>query len=240
MIFVIIFVIFILLHTFRAVGEKYIGARDVERTRYPWFVSIGSTEKKPFCGGCLIHPEIVLTAGHCISDNAKFAWLVDSKGNKQLRKIVKVIKAYKHIKKDLGIIMVDTPFDSTPISIGVNETLRHGQDIHGVGHGRSRTDKGVFRKTTMTYIRPESCYYGNPAETFFCTKSRRRGACFGDSGGPSFIRHSKTDHLVGITSHGPKKCAKRDGFLYTVYTDMTDEYTIQMFLRLMGNILLGT
>lgn len=225
--------------------EGYIGARIVDRSRYPWFVSIGKSQEKAFCGGCLVHPRVVVTAGHCISETVgqfpttSYVWLYDKDGTRQTRRVVKVIKAYAHIKKDIGIILVDEPFDAVPIALGTNEKLTHGQDIHGIGHGRDAQGKsGVFKKTTMTYVRPESCYYGNPAETFFCTKSRRRGACKGDSGGPAFVRHSKTDYLVGLTSHGPKKCRKKDGFLYTVYTDFTDDQTLQLFLGLLGTVLL--
>lgn len=226
--------------------ERYIGASKRERSRYPWFVSLGPEYDKPICGGVLVHPKLVLTAGHCIIDSMKFAWLKDDDGKIQKRKVKKVVKHYekqqnqKH-EADLGVIVVEEPFDSTPISIGLEQNLKHGMDIHAIGHGRDeKGNTGVLKKTTVTYVNPGDCYYGAPQPSFFCTKSRRRGACFGDSGGPAFIRHSKTDFLVGLVSHGPKDCRKikngKDEYLYSVFTDMTNPLTLKRLLDLMVSL----
>lgn len=219
--------------------EDYIGARTVDPTRYPWFVRLEGPDGGLVCGGCLLHPKIVLSAGHCLENNEiSSARVVNAQGKEQVRRVVLAEHMFS-TKADLAILVVDTPFQSTPISIGVNETLRHGDDIHGIGYGMdgNKSMANTLQKTTVTFITPGDCYYGAPYQTFFCTKSRRRAACFGDSGGPAFVRHSKKDFLVGITSHGPKDCARKGEFLYSVYTDMTNPMTLKLLLDLLRKIL---
>lgn len=234
-----VLLVFIVIAFVLMTRETYIGATARTRTRYPWFVSLGPDKSTPMCGGVLVHPKLVLTAGHCIGDHLKTAWLQNDEGKTQERKVTKLVKNYEKLKVDIGVVIVDTPFTSKTISIGMEENLKHGQDIHVVGHGVDESGKagGPVKKTTVAYVNSGSCYYDKPEPTFFCTKSRRRGACFGDSGGPAFVRHSKTDFLVGLTSHGPKDCKKmKDGdesYLYSVYTDLTNPVTLKLLLDLL-------
>ena len=222
--------------------ESYIGATERNRKRYPWFVSLGPDSSNPMCGGVLVHPKLIITAGHCVNDMLKTAWLVDENGKQQEAKVTEIVKKYEKLKVDIAVVVVNTPFKSKTISIGAQENLTHGTDIHAVGHGvdESGMGGGPVKKTTVAFVNPGSCYYDTPEPTFFCTKSRRRGACFGDSGGPAFVRHSKTDFLVGITSHGPRACGKvKDGdqeYLYTVYTDLTNPVTLKLILDLLVSL----
>jgi len=53
--------------SFRDTRSRVVGGSDVSLDTYPWFVK---TMNGPICGGTLISHEYILTAGHCIDDDA--------------------------------------------------------------------------------------------------------------------------------------------------------------------------
>lgn len=53
------------------VAPKIIGGDEANHEDYPFFVSLFRGKKWWFCGGSLVAPNLVLTAGHCVVHNKK-------------------------------------------------------------------------------------------------------------------------------------------------------------------------
>ncbi len=67
-VFTVLVALFCLL---RGHTEGMINGTDAMIEKYPWFVSYPTLEPRtnyPICGGSLIHPQVVLTATHCIGN----------------------------------------------------------------------------------------------------------------------------------------------------------------------------
>jgi transmembrane protease serine 9 len=57
-------------HTPRSLSSRIVGGNNADPTRFPYYTYVDiKTDKGRFqCGGTLIHPDIVMTAGHCYQD----------------------------------------------------------------------------------------------------------------------------------------------------------------------------
>ena len=66
-----------------AQGQRIVGGADVPEGTYPWMVEMLFIEDEHLCGATLIHPEWVLTAGHCalVGDGANMRLIANSINN---------------------------------------------------------------------------------------------------------------------------------------------------------------
>lgn len=151
--------------------------------------------RKTLCTATIIGPRVVLSAAHCASPRgAAFVY------GGELYK-VKYVKSrlYSTRGHDIAVGLVDREIKDASYAIIPplrDSPLAIGGAIHLAGYGctkKSGVGAGKLR-VGSTHV------FGLDDENFV---SIGGGAvCFGDSGGPTFVRKNGQRHLVGVNSRG--------------------------------------
>jgi secreted trypsin-like serine protease len=53
------------------VHPNIVGGTLVPAGKYPWYAVLLDKDGDDYCGASLIHPQVLLMAGHCVEDNFK-------------------------------------------------------------------------------------------------------------------------------------------------------------------------
>jgi secreted trypsin-like serine protease len=200
------------------------------------------------CGGSLIARDMILTAAHCLGSVddpivqiyaiVNYTRSIGVTGSftkyEFIREISKLIihPKFDGVKasNDLALLLLKKPVNGVPL-IKLNNVLRLpsvGQNLTVIGHGDVNNQGAVpdyLMEVSIKAISQKDCNDKNSyngvivQSTMICAGGRGRDSCFGDSGGPLFIRGRSNDNdvQVGIVSFGnPKACATAN--LPGVYT----------------------
>lgn len=234
------------------------GGQPARAADYPWAVAV-----KPvlvpfsFCGGTLIAPTKVLTAGHCVDAFLKTPGLLQvvsgrdnmwsSKGTK-----VSVARVWRDpgyatftyqgetgYRNDVAVLTLKSPVDAPTLPIAgpdSNDLYRPGQTARILGWGTTSSgalNGGTLRTATVPVIADSSCAstgsYGDAYDA-------RQYTCAGDlvHGGVDTCDFDSGTPLVvdgvlaGITSWGIG-CGKPDHpGLYTRVSTFSSEITAQL------------
>lgn len=156
------------------------------------------------CTGVVIHPRIVVTAGHCLVPTVPSAVIVGSSTAEGAS--IPVIRARRHpdadidtIGSDLAYLVLAADAPVSPVKIGSPSPADVGAEVRVVGFGRTDakdTTAAIKRQGTSTLdaLDARTVTLGpNPSQP-----------CKGDSGGPVFLG----DRVVAIVSEGDSACAK--------------------------------
>lgn len=180
-------------------------------------VGIYNVKKGYWCTASLIGPSTLLTAAHCFMGNSAdhvvyFARDV-FKGSPQTAKI-KSYKPHPESKplawtdrNDLAVARFEGvyPQGYQPIRLPDSTDLQQmNGTFHTTGYGAitarrgsSQRGVGVLRYTTMKMkespLRPEQ-------NQFIADQSNGHGVCFGDSGGPAFVKNGDQTVIIGVIS----------------------------------------
>ncbi|MFD9566432.1 S1 family peptidase [Streptomyces sp. NPDC059994] len=187
-------------------------------------VVLENPDGSQWCGGTLIAPDKVLTAGHCLMNAAEPRSLLVVGGRSglsstggQVRHIAKFKVAPDfnwNLDHDAAVITLDKPLPYKPLPLAKKtDTALYRDGRTATVYGWGMTGPGVLgtklKQATLTLAPQDSCApFTDPGDTRdlrVCGLPRTGttdSICSGDSGGP-LVADGK---LIGIVSTGNKYC----------------------------------
>ena len=211
-----------------------IGGTETD-TAEPWMVSLRSADGH-YCGGTLVAPKWVLTAGHCslnVEDNTpRFPDQIEIgglslSGGGTAATAAEVIPhptakftdengQIVFTGTDLGLIRLTEPVTNEPAPLS-DQTPAVGTDVRLLGWGYAGLDENgdpIFPDRLNEVTLPVAEVVDG---RIHFADAAGRGAGGGDSGGPGVIRTESGWTLVGVTNGGG---LAPDGVQHSSYADV--------------------
>ncbi|MDG4822860.1 serine protease [Asanoa sp. WMMD1127] len=207
-------------------NERIVGGSRVDEGTYPWVVrlSVG-------CGGSLVAPQVVLTAGHCVKRTGADTSMRITGGSVDLESAQARTIRSKYVYRapgyidaargdDWALIQLEQPFDLPTLTPAPDATYDAGRfTVMGWGSTRegSLTQQRRLRATEVDFVADASCgrKYARigmeiVGSDMICAARSGKDSCQGDSGGP-LVRLDATGSWlqVGIVSWG-YGCARKN------------------------------
>jgi trypsin len=198
-----------------------VGGEDATLSRYPYMVMLKSYEErtnqkprqKAVCGGVLIRPDLVLTAGHCVKndlilrDSLRIELFLgysnqgrDSYTHKYTAR-AGAVSLHDQLslvnglpKNDLAIIKLDSCSSNPYIELNTDQDLdtNNGSSLRVIGYGTTSFNMNQLSSTLQEadltldkQCSPWNETFGLDTTSMVCTAADKgKGSCRGDSGGP--------------------------------------------------------
>jgi endonuclease G len=178
-----------------------------------------------FCTGVLVHPRVVLTAGHCQTPASPINLVAleaenfaDLSGAKILsvRKVVVNPGFPTSGQHDISVLILRSAARTAPVQIATSTELAAAQRTTLVGFGNddvlSTRGFGIKREVEVpiTHLRRSAAdnldadeqQMGFESDLEFVAGGAGFDSCNGDSGGPAYINVNGTLKVAGLTSRG--------------------------------------
>uniref|UniRef100_A0A8C2C877 Suppression of tumorigenicity 14a n=1 Tax=Cyprinus carpio TaxID=7962 RepID=A0A8C2C877_CYPCA len=219
--------------------SRIVGGQDADVSEFPWQVSLHVKNTPHVCGASIISEQWLVTAAHCVQDDAKIkysqpgtweAYLglhTQKEKPKSTKRLIKQIIPHKNYNSytydnDIALMELDSPvtFSETirPICLpAATDVYPAGETVTISGWGATREGGGgatVLQKANVRIINSTVCdelMSGQITSRMTCAGVLSGGvdACQGDSGGPMSIFSNERMYLAGVVSWGDG-CARRN------------------------------
>lgn len=205
------------------VVPRIVGGQASKPGAWPFVVALETTSGFQYCGGTLIKPSWVLTAGHCEVRVGELAVIGRSNLRAKDGEVILIDEVRTHERYqpsagpekgyDVALLHLSKP---SVAKVSGLPPKNGGFSGNAVGIGYGATSEGgqtspILREVSLPILTDTECllaYPGAPV-TAFCagyTHDGGKDTCQGDSGGGLFIG----GFILGITSYG-EGCA-REGY----------------------------
>lgn len=193
--------------------------------------SVDENNKSFICTGTIVSPEYILTAAHCVEKNTTNIVIVfspdaslDTTKEKEIRlgdRVVQHSDWGKNLPSGAGDIALihfegTLPKGYSPVKLADESfRLKMAQKVlmvgYGVTNGKERKNSGTLRQT-------ESVILGQTTHTEVVTEGKKSSVCYGDSGGPAFVKIGKDFVQWGIASTVAAPTPEKACTLFSVHT----------------------
>jgi MYXO-CTERM domain-containing protein len=205
--------------------DAVVGGQQAERGEWDDAVGVVFYGAYVGCTGTLIGPKVVLTAGHCVGGGSITHVVVGSNNwASNQGEIIEVDRVYEHPNSqstyDVAVLILEQNSSYEPRALAIDcildEYLEDGAPVQIVGYGATDEAGQDYYNTLLnevaTRVADADCDENVINGVFAgCQPSVSPGgeiaaggngedACYGDSGGPLYLKTDDGDFLVGVTS----------------------------------------
>ncbi|XP_076014517.1 chymotrypsin-like elastase family member 3B [Genypterus blacodes] len=209
--------------------DRVVNGEDAKAHSWPWQISLQSKHGSRFhhiCGGTLIAPRWVMTAGHCIMPGSVMRVVLGEhdmtaqEGSEQIRDVLRIVVHPQwdivHVADGNDIALLK--LDKSPImneNVGVaclpkaGEIPRHGAPCYISGWGNLYTHGPMpdkLQQALLPVVEYSVCssadwWSVNVRTTMVCAGGDTKSGCNGDSGGPlNCMGEDGRWYVQGVTS----------------------------------------
>ncbi|PXY21191.1 S1 family peptidase [Prauserella muralis] len=197
-----------------AVQPSIVGGVPADQP-YPFAVSLQQNSGEHFCGGALVAAEWVVTAAHCVQgrEPAEFSARIGSLDRTQGGEVIEPAQVLPHpdydpdgAGGDVALVRLASPAQAEPIALATGAEV--GVPTRILGWGQTCPTEGcgtspvTLQQLDTSVVDGAGCTAVFDPAVELCTGNPegRKGACYGDSGGPEIIRAGERWLLAGVSS----------------------------------------